>query len=124
MTTAVPAARPLLQKRQDLRDQRLGEAERGFVAQQYFRPRRKGLRQRHHLLLAAAEVARRLVQFLAQDRKHLERRTRERLERRPAAMHRGAEADVVGDGEVWKHPMTVQHQAQAAPREFLRRCAR
>ena len=103
-----------------MRHQRLREAERRLVAQQHLRARREGLRERHHLLLAAAQVARLVVQLLAQDRKHLEGRAGQLLERRGAAMHGRAEADVVRDCQVRKHAMAIEHEAQAAPREFLR----
>jgi len=103
MTTAVPLRAALLQKRQEsAEDQRPGpRPSEGFVARSTFgRDARPA--QRHHLLLPPLRSRAGSCSFFAQDRKHLERRTASVFERRPAAMHRGAEADVVGDGEVWK----------------------
>ena len=116
--------RPVLEELEDRRNQRLGEPERGLVAQQHRGTRDERLRQRQHLLLAAGQIARRGAQLRTQDRKEIEHRLRERLELAALRVDGGAQADVVGDGELGKHAMTIEDQPQALARIDARASAR
>ena len=105
--------RPILEEFENRRNQRLREPERRLVAQQDGGLGDERLRQREHLLLAAAEIARRGPQLGAQDREELEHLSGKRFEIAAIAAYRGTQPDIVGHAELRKDAVAVEDQAQS-----------
>src|SRR3954469_12888424 len=107
-----------VERGEEIVDHRRREAERRFVQQEELRPCHQPARDGEHLLLAAGEESRALMQTLAQARKALEHRIDVPGER--AFPSKRAEFQVVQHRELRKDLPPFRHQDQAARHDVVR----